>query len=150
MRDIEIILRFFALRHADHYQKGMKGFLDLYMVRARAFTDEDVALLRSTFEKTVNLGAEVYGDLAARPWDKTKKQWAPRAHVAFSDAVMVGLSRHLDERDRLVSIRENVIEATKQLFEQHPEGTFTGRGNTKLDVQTRIRLFDAMLNDLLG
>jgi hypothetical protein len=28
MRDIEIALRFFALRHVDQYQRGMKGFLD--------------------------------------------------------------------------------------------------------------------------
>ena len=29
MRDLEIALRFFALRHDNEYQKGMKGFLDL-------------------------------------------------------------------------------------------------------------------------
>src|SRR5205807_2001391 len=36
MGDAEIVLRFFALRHSSHYTRGMHGFLDLYMARARS------------------------------------------------------------------------------------------------------------------
>jgi len=150
MRDVEIVLRFFALRHANHYQRGMKGFLDLYMVRARAFTDEDIGHLRALFEETLTLGAAIYKDLFARPWDTTKNGWAPRAQVAFADAVMVGISRHLANREQLIDKSHAIIEATRALFEKHPQGTFTGRGNTKLDVQGRIQLFDDMLNEQLG
>ena len=66
MRDVEIALRFFALRHAEQYQRGMKGFLDLYMVRARSFTDEDIAILKALFENTMELGRAIYGDLLFR------------------------------------------------------------------------------------
>jgi hypothetical protein len=63
MKDVEILLRFFALRHADNYQRGMKGFLNLYMVRARTFTEEDIAYLRNLFETTMTLARQIYGDL---------------------------------------------------------------------------------------
>jgi len=150
MRDVEIVLRFFALRHAEHYQRGMKGFLDLYMVRARGFADEDIDHLRTLFEQTLALGTAIYDDLFARPWDIAKKGWAPRAQIAFADAVMVGISRHLANIDQLVDKRHAIIEATRALFEKYPQGTFTGRGNTKRDVQDRIQFFDDMLKEQLG
>jgi hypothetical protein len=58
---------------------------------------------------------------------------------------MVGISRHLQRAERLQERREAIIEDTKKLFEENPEGTFAGRGNTKKDVQDRIRLYDEML-----
>ena len=45
MEDVEMVLRFFALRHAANYRHGMQGFLDLYMRRAASFTDADVTVL---------------------------------------------------------------------------------------------------------
>jgi hypothetical protein len=150
MRDVEFVLRFFALRHADHYQRGMKGFLDLYMVRARTFADEDIHYLKSLFEQTMQVGWLVYGELFARPWDLIRADWSARPHVAFADAVMVGISRHLERREKLIEKKELIIEATKQLFETNAPGTFTGRGNTKKDVQDRIRLFDEMLKAQIG
>ena len=55
MGDVEIILRFFALRHADHYQRGMAGFLNLYSVRARKFDAGDIQFLRDLFAETITL-----------------------------------------------------------------------------------------------
>ncbi|MCW5982231.1 MAG: DUF262 domain-containing protein [Bryobacteraceae bacterium] len=145
MRDVEIVLRFFALRHEEHYQRGMKGFLDLYMVRSKAFAEEDIVHLQQIFEQTLEVGWAVYEERFAKPWDSVKRMWVPRAQVAFADAVMVGISRHLDSRETLITRRESVIEATRALFEKYSPGTFTGRGNTKRDVQERIRFYDEMI-----
>lgn len=150
MRDVEIVLRFFALRHAEHYQRGMAGFLDLYMVRTRKFTDEDVAAAEDLFTRTIDVAHSVYGDFLFRPWDTDKKAWNPRPQVAFADAVMVGISRHLPAGDLLASRKEAVLEGTRSLFEKNPPGTFTGQRNTKKDVQQRIRLFDEMLTEALA
>jgi Protein of unknown function DUF262 len=145
MRDAEIVLRFFALRHADHYQRGMKEFLDLYMVHARSFTPEDVAFLKRLFDETMDLGHAIYGSLLARPWDVSSNEWSRRPQVAFADAVMVGLSRHLDKGVELLAARDAIVGDTAKLFKENPAGTFTGRGNTKKDVQDRIRLYEDML-----
>ncbi len=145
MQDVEVVLRFFALRHTENYQRGMQGFLDLYMVRATVFNEEDITMLRNLFNDTIALAGEIFGDLLFRPFDPKKGEWSKQAHVAFADAVMVALSRHLDKREKLEVRKSAVVDETKALFEKHDEGTFTGRGNTKRDVQDRISLFDAML-----
>jgi hypothetical protein len=150
MRDVEIALRFFALRHAAHYQRGMKGFLDLYMVRARSFTEDDITFLRDEFQRTIELGHASYGDLLFRPWDPRVQAWADKPQVAFADAVMVGLNSHLGDSAVLTNRRDAVVSETQQMFAVHPPGTFTGRGNTKQDVQDRIHLFDEMLERVIS
>lgn len=74
---------------------------------------------------------------------------AGRPQKAFYDAVMVGLSRHFNAAPILVDRRVEVVEQTKLLFIKHEKGTFTGRGNSKSDVQNRIDLFSNMLDQFL-
>jgi hypothetical protein len=150
MRDVEIALRFFALRHDTQYQKGMKGFLDLYMVRARSFSDDDIEILRKIFDETMNVGHAIFGGFLFKPWDPKTREWADKPQVAFADAVAVGLARHLDAAAALVQKRDQILTATRTLFESHTSGTFTGQKNTKADVQDRIRLFDEMLCQVLA
>jgi hypothetical protein len=148
MQDAEVILRFFALRHAHQYQRGMQGFLDLYMVRATSFTEEDVLFLHRLFTQTVELASEIYGDLLFKPFNVETGDWSKQPQVAFADAVMIGFSGHLAERDKLIRSKAKIIEKTKELFQMHEQGTFTGRGNSKRDVQGRLTLFDAMLTNI--
>lgn len=150
MRDAEFVLRFFALRHAEEYRRGMAGFLDLYSVRARRFTEQDISFLGDLFQRTMALASEIYGDLIFRPWYKEGNIWFERPHVAFADAVMVGLSRALPHSRVLREKKEIILDQTKLLFTEHPQGTFTGQGNTKKDVQQRLYLYEEMLNAVLA
>jgi len=63
MVDAEVVLRFFALRHVDHYRRGMQGFLDLYMRRAAKFSEIDVQQLKELYQRTLHLAREIYSDL---------------------------------------------------------------------------------------
>jgi hypothetical protein len=150
MADAEVVLRFFALRHVDHYRRGMQGFLDLYMRRAAKFSAEDVAQLKDLYEQTLHLAREIYSDLIFRPYLTTQERWDSKPHRAFQDAVMIGLSERLADDLLLKQRSYDVIEATKQLFASHPDGTFTGRGNTKQDIKDRIDLYRGMLTAVLG
>lgn len=141
MVDAEIVLRFFALRHASHYKRGMQGFLDIYMRKAAEFTENDVGFLEKLYMDTLSLAAELYGDLIFRPYHPEKQAWDEKPHVAFQDAVLIGLSEFLESADRLRERKADLIVATRRLFEDNPEGTFTGRGNTKADVESRIALY---------
>lgn len=149
MEDVEFVLRFFALRHAENYTKGMRGFLDIYMSRARKFKEKDLQILRRIFTETLELAVEVYGEsLVFRPYNTKKDEWAKSPQKAFYDAVMIGFSRNLDGHSFFRENKELVIQKTKELIVGHPDGTFTGRGNSKGDVINRIELFTDMLASL--
>ncbi|HEY7811129.1 MAG TPA: DUF262 domain-containing protein [Allosphingosinicella sp.] len=150
MADAEVALRFFALRHVDHYRRGMQGFLDLYMRRATKFSDDDVAQLKDIYQRTLHLAREIYSDLIFRPYLATQEKWDSKPHRAFQDAVMIGLSERLSDDLLLKQRSYDVIEATKKLFAAHPDGTFTGRGNTKQDIKDRIELYRGMLTSVLA
>jgi hypothetical protein len=128
----------------------MAGFLDLYSVRAKRFTEQDISFLGDLFQETMALASEIYGDLIFRPWNKEGDVWFERPHIAFADAVMVGLSRVLPQSGVLRDRREIILDQTRLLFTEHPPGTFTGQGNTKKDVQQRIYLYEQMLKSVLA
>ncbi len=138
MEDVEVILRFFALRNAEHYQRGMRGFLDLYMMRAKRFSSDHLGVLKELYERTISLGLKIYQDLLFKPFNPAKGEWGTRPQKAYADAVLVSLSGFLDNEESLVPRREEIIEKTKALFAQDPSGILTGRGNTKKDVTDRI------------
>lgn len=123
----------------------MQGFLDIYMVRSKAFNEADLLQLEKLFDDTLAVAVKIYDDNVFLPWSIAEHKWGDRPHIAFADAVMVGICRNLNQKDRLVERRERIVDATKELFESHEDGTFTGRGNTKADVEERINLFDEML-----
>lgn len=145
MEDVELVLRFFALRNAGHYKRGMQGFLDIYMMRAQSFSDEAITQLKELFIKTISTAQQIFEDLLFRPYDSENSEWKGRPQKAFYDAVMVGISRNLSIRDVLIERREEVVAKTIELFLEHEDGTFTGRGNSKADIENRISLFSQML-----
>jgi hypothetical protein len=150
MEDVEMVLRFFALRHAANYRNGMQGFLDLYMRKAANFTDADITVLEREFIDTLDLASDVYGDLLFRPFDPEKNDWMPAPQKAYYDAVMVGMSSLLREATAVRAKAAEIRTATAQMFKTHESGTFTGRGNTKDDIQTRIHLFVAMVEGVIA
>ncbi|WP_114857992.1 DUF262 domain-containing protein [Azospirillum brasilense] len=149
MEDAELVLRFFALRNAEHYRRGMQGFLDLYMMKAAEFSHDDIMALENLFLKTIDVVHEVFGENVFRPYDTVKNSWAKLPQKAFFDAVMIGTSHHISDAERIKQKKRVIIEKTKDLFRIHEEGTFTGRANTKGDVQNRINLFSNMIASVL-
>ncbi|QDC10604.1 DUF262 domain-containing protein [Oceanicola sp. D3] len=145
MEDAELVLRFFALRNVEHYTRGMQGFLDLYMGRASKLSESTLTELRILFDEVMRVVSGIYGDLAFQPFDVKKDEWSGRPQKAFFDAVTVAISRNLAAGDILIQRKGEVIEQTKELFRKHEDGTFTGRKNSKKDIQNRIDLFAKML-----
>jgi len=113
MDDVEVVLRFFALRHHHRYQHGMQGFLDLYMIRSRDFDEQSRAVLRDLFQSTIKLADDIYGEKLFRPYLLKNDKWSKHPRKAFADAVLVGTSEHLQHSKKLVSRREKIIEATR-------------------------------------
>jgi len=150
MEDVELVLRFFALRNVEHFRRGMEGFLDLYMMKSLRFSAEDIISLKNIFLQTINLAHEIYEEHLFKPFDPKSGIWKKNSYKAYYDAVMVGFSRHLHEAEILIVQKAKVIEETKKLFEKEESRLLTGGGKNKAEIQERINIFDKMLSQVLG
>lgn len=141
MGDVEVILRFFALRHVSQYRGGMRTFLDSYMYRARKFDKLELTTLREIYLRTLVLANDIFDDKLFRPFDPKTVTWKKAKQKALADAVLVALADFIDKPNSLPDHREAIIEALKQAFDSDQDRSLlTGRGNTKSDVEARIEL----------
>jgi hypothetical protein len=150
MEDVELILRFFAFRHTAEFRNGIEGFLNLYMIKSLSFSDEDITILKNIFIDTITLAHQIYEENLFKPFDIKSNSWKNSSYKAYYDAVMVGFSCHLENKDLLLERKSRIIEETKNLFIQDKSKLFTGSGRTKADLQKRIELFDDMLSQIIA
>lgn len=133
MRDVELILRFFALLHArNKYEKPMKDFMSRYM-RAHAIeTDEQIERFRQEFIRTVDA---IHDRLGARPFHL----YAGFNSSAF-DSVAVAFAENLDRIPGNIRTRWNKLAPSTQ-FEDLVRG-----GTTDAEqIRGRMRLAEAKL-----
>ncbi|NEP58996.1 MAG: DUF262 domain-containing protein [Symploca sp. SIO2G7] len=150
MEDVELVLRFFALRHVEYFRRGMEGFLDLYMMKSLTFTHQDINFLKNIFLETIQVAHLIYGEHLFKPFNPKSGTWKQRSYKAYYDAVMVGLSSYLPQSEVLLSKKSRVIEETKSLFGKPESRLLTGGGKSKAEVQERIRIFSKMLSQVIG
>lgn len=150
MQDVEMVLRFFALRNAKHYRKGMQPFLDIYMMHAADFGEEEVEDLRSLFEECISAASDIFDEHVFCPYKVDDGEWSETPSKGFYDAVMVGLANNRENLGRLINRKADVVRESKSLFKAHENGTFTGRGNSKNDILNRIGLYSEMLEGVAG
>mgnify|MGYP001068194002 CR=1 FL=1 len=152
MEDVELVLRFFALRHAHKFHGKLEEFLDKYMIKSLSFSGKDIAVLSKIFLKTINIVYRIYGEdlFNPKPFEPRNINFKDQAYKTYYEAVMVGFSNHLDSENILIARKQKVIEATKKLFEEDKNRLLTGGGKTKADIQKRLGLFDDMLAQVIN
>ena len=104
MKDQELILRFFALKHErDDYARPMEKFLSTFMASNRELDKYDAETLRREFVTTIEVVASALGKRAFR--------LAQALNAALFDSVMVGLA------ERLANGEVDGTEAVKMAYE---------------------------------
>lgn len=147
MEDIEVVLRFFALRHMDNFRYGIQGFLDIYMIRSKGFQEKDCEHLSKLYRETLETAHAIYGEDLFRSYENGK--FTGKAKKGIYDAVMVSLSEFHNSYSELVSQKDTVLEKSKELFEKEGMATFAGRASTKKDLENRISLFRTLFSEVL-
>ena len=135
MRDVELILRFFALKHAaDRYEKPMKDFMSRYMSTHATASASDIASFKAEFTQAVDIIRERLG---AKPFHL----YAGFNSSAF-DAVMVAVANHAADVPDDFADRWEHLAATDDL-----RNAVTG-GTTDVDqVRARLNLVEEQLFD---
>ena len=161
MEDVELILRFFALRDIDKYTGNLSKYLDNYMMeKSLDFSDENIKEFKQIFNQTIELVSSIYQDQLFKPFDSKAKKYKSRAYKVYYDAVMISFSNHLSDYQELITRKSAIVQETISLFTQDSQGIthqdkklkkglFTGEGDTKDDFKARIQIFDSLIQRVL-
>lgn len=119
-RDIELLVRFFAMRDRSAYKTPMKDFLSRFTQKNRNASEEILRSSRQMFEQTCDAVINSLGD----------KPFHIRSglNAAVFDAVMVAFSEHLDDIPTNISVRyENWVKSENCRLNTTQRTTDVGR-----------------------
>nr|VFJ47760.1 MAG: Protein of unknown function DUF262 [Candidatus Kentron sp. FW]VFJ62294.1 MAG: Protein of unknown function DUF262 [Candidatus Kentron sp. FW] len=133
-KDIELIVRFFAMRDISAYKKPMKDFLSRFMKKNRDASKEVLQESREIFTQTCRTVIESLGE----------KPFHIRSglNAAVFDAVMIAFSRHLKEIPEDISIRYSRLKDNEE-FDKHTR-------NWTTDIETVKARFQLAETKLFG
>lgn len=155
MSDVELVLRFFALRNIDGYSKRtFHNFLDAYLNSANHFSAHVLNELSSLFEETVKFAFDLFGEKAFKLVRKRKTQegeswtWYNRSATTVYDPLMQVLSQLLGKKEKLISQAAPIREKIKLIYQEN-YSIFEGRNNNKNNIEERYRVFHDFLSSYL-
>ncbi len=131
-RDVELLVRFLAMRDISAYKKPMKEFLSRFMRKHKNASEGALTKSREIFERTCS---SVINALGSRPFHVRSG-----LNPAVLDAVMVAFSEHLDE------IPGDISERYKNLVHSGDFDQDTRRRTTDVErVRTRFQQASSQL-----
>lgn len=152
MKDVELVLRFFAYRHVDQLRSPIDKFLDNYLKYANNYSDTTIQELKTIFINTVELIHEVFGRTALIPPIMEREAKSPR--ISVYDAMMQSFSKYLSYREDILIKKEEILrylynDSSLLYIEEKSRYLFEGRYNNKKDVAIRIDYYDNFLKKRL-
>ncbi len=121
MKDVELILRFFALKNNwKTYAGGLKKILDTFMDDNKNLTKKAVDDLAKEFVETAEKVESIFGEAGSyRRWIPENKKWKQQISAPLFDAQMFACYKK--NKTKLEENKEEILKQFKNLFSKDPE-----------------------------
>ena len=141
MRDVELVLRVFALMDPNNVVGGMKRTLDDSMAKYSESSDAELDRLKKQFLRSLRLAYIIGGK------DAFRLPETGRPSIPLFDGIMVALIRNLDQSDKIEDCAAQIKDLLRSELDK-PEfyELVTGRANTRIATLERSR----RIEDLIG
>lgn len=144
MQDVELILRYFSMRHIEEYFGPLNEFLDICLSSGNEYQSEDLATLKQLFIDVINNAFSLFGDKAFCSYNNEK--WSSPKKMIY-DPMMLALSE-IRLNTNLVNKNQNIIELKN--FYRTSHDLFNGKKQGKNDIKERRDRLLAFIKDLSG
>ena len=141
MRDVELVLRFFAQRQGRELQKNnleyLKDYLDYYLKNGNLFSKKVISALEELFVETIHLAKELFSEKAFWLYKKRRGElsWYDRPTVVVYDPMMYALSQYVGQKKMLVAKKDEIQSEVMNFYAKN-EKIFEGRTTTR-GMQTK-------------
>lgn len=148
MYDVELVLRYFAMRHIDEYSGKLSEFMDLCLRQGNRYTDNQIEILKNIFEKTIEKADILFSEKAFCQYVKRRGTftWTSPEKMIY-DSMMLALNQ-IEISNKIIDLNSN-IERLKKFYQEN-EDAFDGKRQSKGDIKHRTELFISFIKELLG
>lgn len=149
MYDVEIVLRYFAMRHIEEYSGKLSDFLDLCLREGNKYKKEELEILEEIFKKNISKAKCLFGNRAFCQYTEIRKakKWTGPQKMIY-DCMMLALTETKVNIKKAYDIECNV-KRLQRFYEENDE-KFDGKKQSKKDIIERTKLFLKLLKDILG
>lgn len=152
MYDVELVLRFFAMRNIEDFDYALSDILDDTLYALNQYDAENIRVLSDLFVSTLVKANSLFGDKAFRCFINEK--WSAPSRMIYDPMMMV-----LSQSDIVVE-ETNVISNITQLQEFYnnainliedgsEERIFDGKHQSKEDILRRANALDEFVRSLI-
>jgi len=144
MYNVELVLRYFAMRTISSFNGRLSKYLDSYLEHANQYSQEQIDILKKEFLLGIKKVNSLFGDKAFCIY-REDKGWSQPQNMIY-DAMMISIG---DERIKNLSGYTTVDENVKELqqFYLTNEEHFNGRKQSRKDILFRVELITSFLLD---
>lgn len=145
MYDVELVLRYFAMRHIDEYSGKLSEFMDLCLRQGNQYMDEQLKILKKIFEETIEKANKLFGEKAFCQYVKRRGSfsWTSPQKMIY-DSMMLALSQ-IEINNRELDFNRNV-EKLENFYKENEEA-FDGKRQSKSDIKRRTELFISFITE---
>ena len=148
MYDVELVLRFFAMRNIENYNVQLSKFLDSYLENANRLSDEELELLRQKFSDSMSTVYKLFGDKAFCKYVRSGSNWTwSKPQKMIFDPIMLAVDS-AEVNFENISLEEN-IELLKKIYIKNSDSElFNGKKQSKQDIEERAKIFIDLINNI--
>ncbi len=151
MKDVELVLRFFAFRQLEIFEGNLNTFLDIYLDNANKY---DVCLqeqLKQLFIETIHFAFELFDEHPFKLYSKKNNNISSTKYAVRTiyDPMMQVLSQHIDNKQNILVHKKQIQEDYITLLIDQEEN-FSGKYQHKTTIEQRIVLFNQLLSKYIN
>lgn len=150
MYDVELVLRFFAMRHVNEYSGQLSDFLDKCMILGNTILEENSDrgdVLKELFINTIEIANKMFGDKAFCQYKEIRNQfkWSKPQKMIY-DSLMLALTKY--DINSVPNNNKLITQYMEKAYKQNEE-MFNGKKQSKTDILNRADFFEKIVQNIL-
>lgn len=146
MYDVELVLRFFAMRYLDDFDYALSNLLDDTLIVLNSYGPDELEEMKRIFESTIKKAYDLFGENAFKYFGDGK--WSTPARMIY-DPMMIVLSQ-IDITADSTKTEENIEKLKAFYLSNTSDETvlFDGKHQSKDDIKDRADKLRSFIREL--
>lgn len=147
MYDVELVLRYFAMRHIKDMQGQLSVFLDEVLISGNTYEPELLEKLSELFKLVMKTAYSLFAEYAFCQFKSDKNVWTKPQRVIYDPLCLV-ITNHIDELCKQNFDATENIPLLKTMYLNNLD-SFNGKKQSKADIIFRYTIFENIILNIL-